>query len=160
VWDNVSSSQSNSFNTGTRSSFLVPSYVNLQARSKLMSQPLGRWANRCTIEVRGATVRAIFIAQRKLNSKGVHRRNYVPEVPIEDCLFIGKNRSDKRFARWPERQNASVHGELVRRRVGLRRLWNVAEQFQLAATAQNLKRLARHLTQKRSPDPSTALGSR
>jgi hypothetical protein len=30
-------------------------------------------------------------------------------------------------------------------------LWNVAEQFYLAATAQNLKRLVRHLAQKQSP---------
>jgi IS5 family transposase len=36
------------------------------------------------------------------------------------------------------------------RRVRLRRLWNVAEQFYLAATAQNLKRLARWLTQRES----------
>jgi transposase len=34
------------------------------------------------------------------------------------------------------------------RRVRLRRLWNVAEQFYLAATAQNLKRLVRFLTQR------------
>ena len=30
-------------------------------------------------------------------------------------------------------------------RVRLRRLWNVAEQFQLAATAQDIKRLVRFL---------------
>jgi len=34
------------------------------------------------------------------------------------------------------------------RRVRLRRLWNVAEQFYLAATAQNLKRLAKFLAQR------------
>jgi transposase len=34
-------------------------------------------------------------------------------------------------------------------RVRLRRLWNVAEQFHLAATAQNLKRLVRFLVQRR-----------
>ena len=34
-------------------------------------------------------------------------------------------------------------------RVRLRRLWNVGEQFLLAATAQNLKRLVRFLTQPR-----------
>jgi hypothetical protein len=34
------------------------------------------------------------------------------------------------------------------RRVRLRRLWNVAKQFYLAATAQNLKRLARWLAQR------------
>jgi transposase len=39
------------------------------------------------------------------------------------------------------------------RRVRLRRLWNVAEQFYLAATAQNLKRLARWLAQ-REPAPT------
>jgi hypothetical protein len=36
------------------------------------------------------------------------------------------------------------------RRVRLRRLWNMAEQFYLAATAQNLKRLARWLAQRES----------
>jgi hypothetical protein len=38
------------------------------------------------------------------------------------------------------------------RRVRLRRLWNVAEQFYLAATAQNPKRLVRFLVQ-REPVP-------
>jgi IS5 family transposase len=33
-------------------------------------------------------------------------------------------------------------------RVRLRRLWNVSEQFLLAATAQNLKRLVRFLAQR------------
>jgi transposase len=36
------------------------------------------------------------------------------------------------------------------RRVRLRRLWNVSEQFYLAATAQNLKRLVRFLAQRES----------
>ena len=35
------------------------------------------------------------------------------------------------------------------RRVRLRRLWNVAEQFLLAATAQNIKRLVKFLAQQR-----------
>ncbi len=35
----------------------------------------------------------------------------------------------------------------------LRRLWNVAEQFYLAATAQNLKRLVKFLAQ-REPYPA------
>jgi hypothetical protein len=39
------------------------------------------------------------------------------------------------------------------RRVRLRRLWNVSEQFLLAATAQNLKRLVRFLAQ-RNPTPA------
>lgn len=42
------------------------------------------------------------------------------------------------------------------RRARLRRLWNVAEQFYLAATAQNLKRLVRFLAQRES---SPALGT-
>jgi hypothetical protein len=42
-------------------------------------------------------------------------------------------------------------------RVRLRRLWNVDEQFLLAATAQNLKRLVRFLTQ-RPPTLNTQLG--
>jgi Transposase DDE domain len=42
-------------------------------------------------------------------------------------------------------------------RVRLRRLWNVSEQFLLAATAQNLKRLARFLTQ-RPPTLTAQLG--
>jgi len=37
------------------------------------------------------------------------------------------------------------------RRVRLRRLWNVAEQFFLAATVQNLKRLVRFLAHRQSP---------
>jgi hypothetical protein len=41
-------------------------------------------------------------------------------------------------------------------RVRLRRLWNVAEQFHLAAAAQNLKRLVRHLAHKQLPELSTA----
>ena len=39
------------------------------------------------------------------------------------------------------------------RRVRLRRLWNVAEQFYLAATAQNLKRLVKFLA-LRQPLPA------
>src|SRR6266853_1706062 len=45
---------------------------------------------------------------------------------------------------------AELKQQIKLRRVRLRRLWNVAEQFYLAATAQNLKRLVRHLDQKRS----------
>jgi hypothetical protein len=43
------------------------------------------------------------------------------------------------------------------RQVRLRRRWNVAEQFLLAATAQNLKRLVKFLTQRQGvPALSTA----
>ena len=50
---------------------------------------------------------------------------------------------------------AELKQQIKLRRVRLRRLWNVAEQFHLAATAQNLKRLVRHLAQKQSPALST-----
>jgi transposase len=46
---------------------------------------------------------------------------------------------------------AELKQPMCLRRVRLRRLWNVAEQFLMAATAQNLKRLVRFLTQRRLP---------
>jgi transposase len=45
---------------------------------------------------------------------------------------------------------AELKQQIKLRKARLRRLWNVAEQFYLAATAQNLKRLVRHLAQKQS----------
>ena len=52
---------------------------------------------------------------------------------------------------------AELKQRMSMQRVRLRRLWNVAEQFLLAATAQNLKRLVRFLTQ-RPPTLETQLG--
>jgi hypothetical protein len=49
---------------------------------------------------------------------------------------------------------AELKQQIKLRRVRLRRLWNVAEQFHLAATAQNLKRLVRYLAQKQLQDLS------
>jgi Transposase DDE domain len=49
---------------------------------------------------------------------------------------------------------AELKQQIKLRKARLRRLWNVAEQFYLAATAQNLKRLVRHLAQKLSPERS------
>ena len=46
---------------------------------------------------------------------------------------------------------AELKQQIKLRRVRLRRLWNVAEQFHLAAAAQNLKRLVQHLVQNQSP---------
>jgi hypothetical protein len=60
-----------------------------------------RKGNPCTIAARGAVVRAISIAQRKRNAKGVHKRTVVPEVRIGDCSFIGRNQCGRPFARWP-----------------------------------------------------------
>jgi hypothetical protein len=50
---------------------------------------------------------------------------------------------------------AELQQQIKLRKARLRRLWNVAEQFYLAATAQNLKKLVRHFTQKQSPDLSS-----
>jgi hypothetical protein len=47
---------------------------------------------------------------------------------------------------------AELKQQIKLRRVRLRRRWNVAEQFHLAATAQ----LVRHLAQKQSLTPSTS----
>src|SRR6516164_3732605 len=51
---------------------------------------------------------------------------------------------------------AELKQQIRLRRVRLRRRWNVAEQFHLAATAQNLKRLVRHLAQKQSLTPGAS----
>ena len=45
---------------------------------------------------------------------------------------------------------AELKQQIKLRKVRLRRLGNVAEQFYLAATAQNLKRLVRHLAQEQA----------
>jgi hypothetical protein len=45
--------------------------------------------NRCTIEASGVAVRAILIALQKRNAEAAHKGNYVPQVPIGDCLFTG-----------------------------------------------------------------------
>ena len=52
---------------------------------------------------------------------------------------------------------AELKQRMSMQRVRLRRLWNVSEQFLLAATAQNLKRLVRFLAQ-RPPTLETQLG--
>ena len=51
---------------------------------------------------------------------------------------------------------AELKQQMRLRRVRLRRTWNVAEQFLLAATAQNLKRMVRFLSRRKAPELSTA----
>ena len=51
---------------------------------------------------------------------------------------------------------AELKQQMRLRRVRLRRTWNVAEQFMLAATAQNLKRLVSFLAQHEVPELTTA----
>jgi Transposase DDE domain/Domain of unknown function (DUF4461) len=47
---------------------------------------------------------------------------------------------------------AELKQQIRLRRVRLRRLWNVAEQFHLAATAQNLKRLVGYLARNQASE--------
>ena len=51
---------------------------------------------------------------------------------------------------------AELKQQMRLRRVRLRRTWNVAEQFLLAATAQNLKRMVRFLAPRGAPPLKTA----
>src|ERR1700689_2358219 len=74
-----------------------------------------RKENHCTMEARGAAARVISIVRRKRNAKGARRRTHVPEVPIGDCLFIGKSQRDKQFARWQVRRNISAPNERATR---------------------------------------------
>ena len=89
-------------------------------------------------------VRAISIARRKRNAKGVHKRSGVPEARIGDGSFIGRSQRDRQCVRWPVRRPtrrsqrarykiealfAELKQQMRLRRVRLRRTWNVAEQF-------------------------------
>jgi transposase len=71
--------------------------------------------NRYAIAVSGEVVGVIFIARQKRNVEAVHKRSHVPQVPIGDCLFIGKSQRDKQFAGWQVRLITSVPKELVTR---------------------------------------------
>jgi hypothetical protein len=122
----------------------------------------------CAIVVNRGAVRVMCIARQKRNVTGVGRKSYVPRVSIEKCLFIGRCQGQT-VARWQvseykrsqrarykvEALFAELKQQIKLRRVRLRRLWNVAEQFHLAATAQNLKRLVRYLAQKQLPELSS-----
>jgi hypothetical protein len=93
--------------------------------------------------------------QKKSCTRGPYRRLFVHwEEPARQAVraLAGTpeyHRSQR--ARYKvEALFAELKQQIKLRRVRLRRLWNVAEQFHLAATAQNLKRLVRHLAQKQS----------
>src|SRR5271169_940563 len=118
--------------------------------------------NRCTIEVGGAAVGAIFARekQKKLCTAGPHRRLFVhwqePARQVARALAETPDYKRSQRARYKvEALFAELKQQIKRRKVRLRRLWNVAEQFYLAATTQNLKMLARHPAQKQSAELST-----
>jgi IS5 family transposase len=94
----------------------------------------------------------------------------MPGVPREETMHPRSGSQDRgELAQTPaykqsrrERNKVEALFSELKQRVGLRqvrlrRLWNVAEQFYLAATAQNLKRLASWLAQReRAPTLCTA----
>src|SRR5712692_5683687 len=128
--------------------------------------------NRCAIAVCNAAVEVTPIARQQRSAKGVRRKSSVPRLPIASSSCTGTNRPGRvvralagtaayvcsqRARRKIEALFSELKQRLGLRRVRLRRLWNVAEQFFLAATAQNLKRLVRFLAQRQpSPALSTA----
>jgi transposase len=99
--------------------------------------------------------------QKKLCTPGLYRKVFVhwQEPARQTVRALAGTLEYKRSqrARYKvEALFAELKQQIKLRRVRLRRLWNVAEQFHLAATAQNLKRLVRHLGQKQSPALSTS----
>jgi len=98
--------------------------------------------------------------QKKLCTPGLSRRLFVhwQEPARQIVRTLADTPEYKRSQRARDKIEtlfAERKQQIKLRRVRLRRLWNVAEQFHLAATAQNLKRLVRHLVQKQSPALST-----
>ncbi len=75
---------------------------------------------------------------------------YEPAREVARALVGTPSYERSRRARYKiEALFAELKQRLLLRRVRLRRLWNVAEQFHLAATAQNLKRLVQFLVHRR-----------
>jgi transposase len=89
-----------------------------------------------------APFRKIFV-HREEPARQVARA--LAETPAYACSKRERNKVEALFSELKLR--VGLH------RVRLRRLWNVAEQFYLAATAQNLKRLVKFLA-RREPTPA------
>ncbi len=97
--------------------------------------------------------------QKKLCTPGLSRKLFVhwDEPARQTVRALASTPEYKRSqrARYKvEALFAELKQQIKLRKARLRRLWNVAEQFYLAATAQNLKRLVGHLAQKQSPELS------
>jgi transposase len=98
--------------------------------------------------------------QKKLCTTGLSRRLFIHwEEPARQTVRALASTPDYKRSQRARYKVEALFAELKQqiklRKTRLRRLWNVAEQFYLAATAQNLKRLVRHLAQKQSPALST-----
>ena len=94
--------------------------------------------------------------QKKLCTAGPYRRLFVhwqepARQTVRELASTPDYKSSQRARYKIEALFAELKQQIKLRKVRLRRLWNVAEQFYLAATVQNLKRLVRHLAQKQSP---------
>jgi IS5 family transposase len=94
--------------------------------------------------------------QKKLCTAGPYRRLFVQwqEPARQTVRELASTPDYKRSQRTRykiEALFAELKQQIKLRKVRLRRLWTVAEQFYLPATAQNLKRLVRHLAQRQSP---------
>jgi IS5 family transposase len=110
-----------------------------------------------------AVVKGTPIAQRKHSAKAVPQKKLCTPAPYRK-LFVHWHEPARQAARalvgTPAYEHSrrarykieALFAELKQRmrlsRLRLRRLWNVGEQFLLAATAQNLKRLVRFLAQR------------
>jgi transposase len=99
--------------------------------------------------------------QKKSCTAGPYRRLFVHwQEPARQAVRALADTPDYKRSQRARYKVEALFAELKQqiklRRVRLRRLWNVAEQFHLAATAQNLKRLVRHLAHKQLPELSTA----
>ena len=90
---------------------------------------------RCT----GGTTRRIFV---HWHEPARQKARELAQTPEYVCSKRERNKIEALFSELKLR--------IGLRRVRLRRLWNVSEQFYLAATAQNLKRLVRFLAQRQS----------
>jgi transposase len=93
--------------------------------------------------------------QKKLCTPAAYRKLFVhwqePARQIVRALAGTPGYESSRRARYKiEALFAELKQRVRLRRVRLRRLWNVAEQFLMAATAQNLKRLVRFLAQQQT----------
>lgn len=94
--------------------------------------------------------------QKKLCTRGLYRRLFVHwQEPARQAVRALAGTPDYKRSQRARYKVEALFAELKQqirlRRLRLRRLWNVAEQFHLAATAQNLKRLVRNLAQKQTP---------
>jgi hypothetical protein len=99
--------------------------------------------------------------QKKLCTPARARKLYVhSQEPARQAVRALAGTPEYEYSRQARYKVEGLFAELKQqirlRRVRLTRLWNVAEQFHLAATAQNLKRLAHQLARKQSPVPTSA----